>query len=108
MHEDATKRAELVQMKFVAAALLGVVTVIYVVATMFEEQNIWIGFIRATAEAAMVGAIADWFAVTALFRHFGVAVITRVTSFHFFIHYFTGKSGLFIAVCQSVSDNLFG
>jgi uncharacterized membrane-anchored protein YjiN (DUF445 family) len=34
-----------------------------------ESRYPWIGFVRATAEAAMVGAIADWFAVTALFRH---------------------------------------
>lgn len=69
MHKDANKRTELGQMKFVATALLGVVTVIYVAATLFEGQSLWVGFVAATAEAAMVGAIADWFAVTALFRH---------------------------------------
>lgn len=35
----------------------------------------WLGFVEAFAEAAMVGAIADWFAVTALFRHpFGLPI----------------------------------
>src|SRR4029079_5032085 len=34
-----------------------------------EGGHAWIGYMRATAEAAMVGALADWFAVTALFRH---------------------------------------
>ena len=29
----------------------------------------WVRLVRATAEAAMVGGLADWFAVTALFRH---------------------------------------
>jgi len=29
----------------------------------------WVGYVRAAAEAAMVGAIADWFAVTAIFKH---------------------------------------
>jgi len=34
-----------------------------------ERQFPWLGFVRATAEAAMVGGLADWFAITALFRH---------------------------------------
>ena len=34
-----------------------------------ESRYPWLGFVRAFAEAAMVGGIADWFAVTALFRH---------------------------------------
>jgi uncharacterized membrane-anchored protein YjiN (DUF445 family) len=33
------------------------------------EAGPWVGYVRATAEASMVGALADWFAVTALFRH---------------------------------------
>ena len=34
-----------------------------------EDAGAWVGYVRATAEASMVGALADWFAVTALFRH---------------------------------------
>jgi uncharacterized membrane-anchored protein YjiN (DUF445 family) len=34
-----------------------------------EGDHSWLAYVRATAEAAMVGALADWFAVTALFRH---------------------------------------
>ena len=34
-----------------------------------SDAGAWVGFVRATAEASMVGALADWFAVTALFRH---------------------------------------
>src|SRR3712207_3262677 len=34
-----------------------------------EEAGAWVGYVRPTAEASMVGALADWFAVTALFRH---------------------------------------
>jgi uncharacterized membrane-anchored protein YjiN (DUF445 family) len=34
-----------------------------------RDAGAWIGYVRATAEASMVGALADWFAVTALFRH---------------------------------------
>jgi uncharacterized membrane-anchored protein YjiN (DUF445 family) len=56
-------------MKRIANGLLIVVTLIFALTTFLEEQYPWIGFIRATAEAAMVGAIADWFAVTALFRY---------------------------------------
>jgi uncharacterized membrane-anchored protein YjiN (DUF445 family) len=69
MSEDALKQRELYKMKFLATSLLGAAFLIYVIALFFEEWYIWVGFVRATAEAAMVGAIADWFAVTALFRH---------------------------------------
>lgn len=67
--ESSDKETELARMKLVATSLLGVVTIIFIVASFFEEQYLWVSFVRATAEAAMVGAIADWFAVTALFRH---------------------------------------
>jgi len=56
-------------MKWIATALLLFATAVFVVASLFERQHFWVGFVRAAAEAAMVGAIADWFAVTALFRH---------------------------------------
>ncbi len=69
MYQNTIKQTELTRMKFVATALFGVVTVIYIVALIFEKRYLWVGFVSATAEAAMVGAIADWFAVTALFRH---------------------------------------
>ncbi|RMF03695.1 MAG: DUF445 domain-containing protein [Chloroflexi bacterium] len=66
---DQGRQVELNRMKLIATAMLGLAIVIFVVASLFEEQAVWIGFVRAAAEAAMVGAIADWFAVTALFRH---------------------------------------
>lgn len=69
MYEDTNKQAELRRMKLSAAALFWFVTIIFVLASTLEDQYFWMGFVRATAEAAMVGAIADWFAVTALFRH---------------------------------------
>ena len=56
-------------MKAVAASLLVAAAVVFVVARALEESQPWLGYVRATAEAAMVGAFADWFAVTALFRH---------------------------------------
>ena len=63
------KQAELAKMKRLATSLLLLVTLIYVLASLYVDQFTWVGFVAATAEAAMVGAIADWFAVTALFRH---------------------------------------
>ena len=66
---DAVRRRDLRRMKAVAAALLVVAAVIYVVAKLNEDSGAWVGYVRAVAEAAMVGALADWFAVTALFRH---------------------------------------
>jgi uncharacterized membrane-anchored protein YjiN (DUF445 family) len=53
-----------------ASGLLLLMTVVFVVARIAEEGGpTWVGYLRATAEAAMVGGLADWFAVTALFRH---------------------------------------
>lgn len=47
--------------------LIGVAVVF--VATFFMGDATWVGFLRTTAEASMIGGLADWFAVTALFRH---------------------------------------
>lgn len=69
LHEDAQKQAELDRMKLRATALFWSVSLIFVLASVLGKGAVWVGFVRATAEAAMVGAIADWFAVTALFRH---------------------------------------
>ncbi len=67
--DDEIKRVRLVKMKRVATAMLVAVALLYVLARLYESQYPWVGYIRAFAEAAMVGGIADWFAVTALFRH---------------------------------------
>ncbi len=69
LSNDLAKQAELVRMKWLATGLFILVTVVYFVALLFERHYSWVGFIRAFSEAAMVGALADWFAVTALFRH---------------------------------------
>ena len=53
-------------MQAVALGLLVFAAVVYVVTL---DQDGFLGFVNAGAEASMVGAIADWFAVTALFRH---------------------------------------
>lgn len=59
----------LARMKRIALGLLGVAACVYAVATALEPRHEAWGYVAAFAEAAMVGAIADWFAVVALFRH---------------------------------------
>lgn len=67
--DDELKRVRLIRMKRVATIMLLVVAALFVVARMYEARYPGLGYLRAFAEAAMVGGIADWFAVTALFRH---------------------------------------
>ena len=56
-------------MKAVATGLLVVMAGVFVAARAFEPQYPWLPYVKSFAEAAMVGGLADWFAVTALFRH---------------------------------------
>jgi uncharacterized membrane-anchored protein YjiN (DUF445 family) len=58
-------------MKLVALGFLLAATVIFLLCTWAQSQGAapWVGYVRAAAEAGMVGALADWFAVTALFKH---------------------------------------
>ncbi len=58
-------------MRIVASGLLVLMAALYLVARTYEAPGAGIawGYLRAFAEAAMVGGLADWFAVTALFRH---------------------------------------
>src|SRR6266700_4847534 len=51
-----------------ATALLGAVTVLFVAVTAAGVHGTLLGYVQAGAEASMVGGVADWFAVTALFR----------------------------------------
>src|SRR5258705_4446843 len=67
--DDAERQARLDAMKRRATALLGVALLVFVVASIYEPLYPWLGYVRATAEASLVGGLADWFAVTALFRH---------------------------------------
>jgi uncharacterized membrane-anchored protein YjiN (DUF445 family) len=56
-------------MKRRATGLLVAVTGVFLVVTALDNGSVWMGYLRAAAEASMVGGLADWFAVTALFRH---------------------------------------
>ncbi|MYS05677.1 DUF445 family protein [Streptomyces sp. SID6041] len=67
---DEEKSRGVRRMKTLATSLLLCVAVIYALATWAENAGwgAWTGYVAAAAEAGMVGALADWFAVTALFR----------------------------------------
>ncbi|MEM7280111.1 MAG: DUF445 domain-containing protein [Pseudomonadota bacterium] len=67
--QDALKLKRLRTMKLIATGMLVLMAVIFVFALRLEPQYGWLGYVKAFAEAAMVGALADWFAVTALFKH---------------------------------------
>src|SRR2546421_6423449 len=67
--DDAERQARLDAMKRRATGLLAIALLVFVAASLYESQFPWLGFVRATAEASLVGGLADWFAVTALFRH---------------------------------------
>lgn len=69
MHDEATRQAQLDSMKRRATLLLVAATILFAVTRVLESRFAWLGIVRATMEAAMVGGLADWFAVTALFRH---------------------------------------
>jgi uncharacterized membrane-anchored protein YjiN (DUF445 family) len=66
---DLERRAGMRRMKNMALGLLVFVTAMFVVTRSLEADHSWVSYVRAFSEAAMVGALADWFAVTALFRH---------------------------------------
>jgi len=66
---ELLRSRQLQLMKRRATALLGAVTVAFLALTRFGGSATWAGYAQAAAEAAMVGGLADWFAVTALFRH---------------------------------------
>ncbi|MFE9025858.1 DUF445 domain-containing protein [Streptomyces iakyrus] len=68
---DEEKQRGVRQMKLTATGLLLFVAVVYVLAKWAQNSGAgpWAGYVAAAAEAGMVGALADWFAVTALFRH---------------------------------------
>ncbi len=63
-----TKQLQLDRMKRRATGLLVLMSVVFVAAWLLEPSHPWLGYVRATAEAGMVGGVADWFAITALFR----------------------------------------
>ncbi|AJZ85809.2 MULTISPECIES: DUF445 domain-containing protein [Streptomyces] len=67
---DVERRRGVRRMKALATGMLIGVALVYVLATWARSSGVdgWPGYVAAAAEAGMVGALADWFAVTALFR----------------------------------------
>jgi uncharacterized membrane-anchored protein YjiN (DUF445 family) len=76
VHDEAVRQQQLDGMKRRATLLLVAATILFIITRIIQARFQWtgglgltIGAIGATMEAAMVGGLADWFAVTALFRH---------------------------------------
>ena len=66
-HKNPQQRLK--RIRRIATCLLAGMAGIFIVARLLQGRHPWLGFVAAFAEAAMVGGLADWFAVTALFRH---------------------------------------
>ncbi|MBB1022999.1 DUF445 family protein [Dietzia sp. DQ12-76] len=68
---DAERRSALRRMKLVATGFLVLAGIIFLFAeySLSNGAGAWAGYVRAASEAGMIGGLADWFAVTALFRH---------------------------------------
>jgi uncharacterized membrane-anchored protein YjiN (DUF445 family) len=64
----ALRRRRLAAARLRATALLAAVTALFLAVTAVGVHGTFLGYVQAGAEAAMVGGVADWFAVTALFR----------------------------------------
>ncbi|KUF40285.1 DUF445 domain-containing protein [Myroides marinus] len=65
------KKKQLQKHKRIATGLFLLMAIVYIIMvyTIRHSSASWMGYVKAFSEAAMVGALADWFAVTALFRH---------------------------------------
>jgi uncharacterized membrane-anchored protein YjiN (DUF445 family) len=71
----SAKRETLRRHRRIATALLALAAVVFAVTYFVPEPGFWVRLVRAGAEAGVIGGLADWFAVTALFRHpFGVPI----------------------------------
>lgn len=82
MTNTENKKQSLKRMKLLAVSLLLFMTIIFIISHIFEKQNVIFSYIKAMAEASMIGALADWFAVVALFKKplgfpFHTAIIPR-------------------------------
>jgi uncharacterized membrane-anchored protein YjiN (DUF445 family) len=68
--DDPERARDLAHMKRLATGLFLLAAAVFLACVLFgRDAGSWVGYVQATAEASMVGALADWFAVTALFRH---------------------------------------
>src|SRR4051812_30639482 len=67
--DEKIRAKQLRDMKLRAGGLLLVAAITFAVSHYFLGTYPWLGWVQAFSEAAMVGGFADWFAVTALFKH---------------------------------------
>lgn len=63
------KQAQLRRMQWLATSLLGVMLALLLLSASYQAADPWLQWVRAFAEAGVVGAMADWYAVVALFRY---------------------------------------
>ena len=68
-NEEENLRKKLRSMRIIATSLLVFMTIVFIVFKRYENKGLFFSSVAAFAEASMVGALADWFAVVALFRH---------------------------------------
>ncbi|MHB8062244.1 MAG: DUF445 domain-containing protein, partial [Ruminiclostridium sp.] len=69
VNDEVTLRKKLRSMRIIATSLLVFMTIVFIVFKRYEGRGLLFSSVTAFAEASMVGALADWFAVVALFRH---------------------------------------
>ncbi len=66
---EALMARRLARMRWIATGLLLAMAALFVATSLLLPRHPWLGLVQAFAEAGLIGALADWFAVTALFRH---------------------------------------
>ena len=66
---DAALKARLKRMQWLATGLLAAMAILFVATSLVPASTRYLDIVRVFAEAALIGGLADWFAVTALFRH---------------------------------------
>src|ERR1700719_837237 len=66
---DADKRAQLHRMQRLSLAVVALMLALYLTSTVWQQSAPWLGWVRGFSEAGVAGAMADWYAVVALFRH---------------------------------------
>jgi uncharacterized membrane-anchored protein YjiN (DUF445 family) len=73
--QSGTEQARTSGLWWLATGLLVLMTLLFLASGILKSHSTWLEPVHAFAEAAMIGALADWFAVTALFRHpFGIPI----------------------------------
>ncbi len=67
--DEKARARQLASMKARAAGLLVLAAIVFILTLVFKGRYPWLEWVQAVSEASLVGGLADWFAVTALFKH---------------------------------------